>query len=97
MHHLDANGIKPDIYSKITDKHTTELPSTVCLGVDWPVCDIYIALTKNIARSIKSLTEMHFFLFLQVTFYTSKNFLDRRTLNNCFEVMFIFLYLNEQI
>ena len=40
--HLDANGIKPGSNSKVTDKHTAEHSNTACLGVDWPVCDVYI-------------------------------------------------------
>ena len=43
--HLDANGIKQGSDSKMTDKHSAEHSNTACLGVDWPVCDVYIAHT----------------------------------------------------
>ena len=44
--HLDVNGIKPGSNSIMTDKHTPEHSKTVCLGICWPVCDVYIAHTK---------------------------------------------------
>ena len=43
--HLDVNGIKPGSISIITDKHTPEHSKTVCLGIYWPVCNVYIAYT----------------------------------------------------
>ena len=43
--HLDANRIKPGSNSKETDKHTAEHSNTACLGVDWPVFNVYIAHT----------------------------------------------------
>ena len=43
--HLQANGIKPGSNSKMTDKHTAKHSNTACLGVDWPVRDVYIAHT----------------------------------------------------
>ena len=43
--HLDVNGIKPGSISIITDKHTPEHSKPVCLGIHWPVCDVYIAYT----------------------------------------------------
>ena len=45
MHHLDANGIKQGSNSKMADKHTTEHSNNACLGIDWPVYDVYIAHT----------------------------------------------------
>ena len=44
-YHLDVNGIKPGSYSIMTDKHTAEHSKTVCLGIYWLVCDVYIAHT----------------------------------------------------
>ena len=46
-HYSDAYGIKPGGYSKLTDKHTAEHSNTACVGVDWPVCDVYIAHTTT--------------------------------------------------
>ena len=43
--HLDANRFKPVSNSKMTNKHTAEHSNAACLGVDWPVCDVYIAHT----------------------------------------------------
>ena len=43
--HLDVNGIKPGSNSIITDKHTAEHSKPVCLGIYWPVCDVYVAYT----------------------------------------------------
>ena len=43
--HLGANGIKPGSKSKMTDKHTAEHSNAACLGLDWHVCDVYIAHT----------------------------------------------------
>ena len=34
--HLDANGIKPGINSKIIDEHTAEYSNTGCFDLDWP-------------------------------------------------------------
>ena len=42
---LDVNGIKPGSNSIMTDKHTAEHSKTVRLGINWPVCDAYIAHT----------------------------------------------------
>ena len=42
--HLDVNGIKRS-NSIMTDKHTNEGSKTACLGIYWPVCDVYIAHT----------------------------------------------------
>ena len=78
--HLDANGIKPASNSKMTDKHTAEHSNTIwCLGVDWPVCDVYNDHTTIKPDVSIFLTEMQF-LFLHVNFYTSKNFLNGRPL-----------------
>ena len=41
--YFDVNGIKPGSNSKMTDKHKAEHSNTACLGVDWPVCDVFIA------------------------------------------------------
>ena len=41
--HLDVNGIKPGSNSRITDKHTADHSKTVCLGIYWPVYEVYIA------------------------------------------------------
>ena len=30
----------------MTDKHTAEQSHTVCVGVDWPVCDVCMLLIK---------------------------------------------------
>ena len=76
--HLDSNGIKPGSNSKMTDKHTAEHSNTGCLGVDWPVCDVYIAHSQKYQYSRQKKT----LLFLQVNFYTSKNYLNRRTLKH---------------
>ena len=43
--HLDVNGIKPGSNAIMTHKHTAEHSKTVCLGIYWPVCDVYIAQT----------------------------------------------------
>ena len=43
--HLDVKRIKPGSNSIMTDKHTAEHLKTVCLGIYWPVCDVYIAHT----------------------------------------------------
>ena len=43
--HLDVNGIKPGSNSIMTDRHTAEHSKTECLGIYWPVCDVYIAHT----------------------------------------------------
>ena len=43
--HLDVNGIKPGSNSIMTDKHTAEQSKPVCLGITWPVRDVYIAHT----------------------------------------------------
>ena len=43
--HMDVNGIKPGSNAIMTDKHTAEHSKTVCLGIYWPVCDVYIAHT----------------------------------------------------
>ena len=43
--HLDVNGIKPGSNSIMTDRHTAEHSKTACLGIHWPVCDVYIAHT----------------------------------------------------
>ena len=51
--HLDVNGIKPGSNSIMTDKHTTEHSKTASLGIYWPVCDVYIAHTTKVARSVK--------------------------------------------
>ena len=56
--HLDANGIKPGSNSKMTDKNTAEQSNTSCLGVDWPVCDVYSAHTTIKPEILISLTEM---------------------------------------
>ena len=65
----------------MTDKHTADHSNTGCLGVDWPVCDVYIAHITILPKVSIFLTEMPF-LFLQVNFYTSKNFLNRRPLKH---------------
>ena len=57
----------------MTDKHIA------CLGVDWHVCDVYIAHTTIKSEVSIFLIEMPF-LFLHVNFYTSKNFLIQRPL-----------------
>ena len=31
--------------TKMTDKHIAEHSNTACLGVDWPVWDVYVAYT----------------------------------------------------
>ena len=31
--------------SIMADKHTADHSKTVCLGIYWPVCDVYIAHT----------------------------------------------------
>ena len=45
--HLDVNGIKTGSNAIMTDtcKHTAEHSKTVCLGIYWPVCGVYIAHT----------------------------------------------------
>ena len=43
--HLDVNKIKPGSDSIMTDKHTAEHSKNACLGIYWPVCDVYIAHT----------------------------------------------------
>ena len=43
--HLDVNGIKPGSNSIMTDKHTAGTQKTACLGIYYPVCDVYIAHT----------------------------------------------------
>ena len=63
----------------MTDKHVAEHSNTACLGVDWHVCDVYIAHTTIKPEVSIFLTEMPF-LFLYVNFYTSKNSLIQRTL-----------------
>ena len=75
----------------MTDKHNAEHSNTACLGIDWPVYGVFIAHTtiKQPEVSI-SLTEMPF-LFIQVTFYTSKNFLNRHTLNLRVIKIFVFI------
>ena len=61
--HLDANGFKPGSNSKMTDNHTAERSDTTCLGVDWPVCDVYIAHTIIWPEVSIFLTEMSFLFF----------------------------------
>ena len=60
---LDVNGIKPGSNSIMTDKHTAEHYKTVCLGISWPVCDVYICSYINIARSINILDRYAIFDF----------------------------------
>ena len=55
----------------MTDKHTAEHSNSTCLGVDWFVCDVYIAHTTIKPEVSISLIQMPF-LVLQVQFYTSK-------------------------
>ena len=43
--HLDVNGIKSGSNSIMTDKHTAEHSKPLFLGIYWPVCDVYIAIT----------------------------------------------------
>ena len=43
--HLDVNGTKPGSSSIMTDKHTAGHSKTACLGINWPVCGVYIAHT----------------------------------------------------
>ena len=43
--HLDVNGIKPGSNSIINYKHTTDHSKTVCLGIYWPVFEVYIVHT----------------------------------------------------
>ena len=43
--HLDVNGIIPGSNSIMTDKHTAEHSKAACLGIYWPVCDVYVAHT----------------------------------------------------
>ena len=43
--HLDVNGIRPGSNSIRTDKHTAGHSKTACLGIYWPVCDVYIGHT----------------------------------------------------
>ena len=35
----------PGSSSIMTDKHTAEHSKTACLGINWPVCDVFIAHT----------------------------------------------------
>ena len=44
-YHLDVNGTKPGSSSIMTDKHTVEHSKTACLGINWPVFDVYVAHT----------------------------------------------------
>ena len=43
--HLDVNGTKPGRSSIMTDKRTAEHSKTASLGINWPVCVVYIAHT----------------------------------------------------
>ena len=43
--HLDVNDFKPGSNSIMTDKHAADHSKAVCLGIYWPVCDVYIAQT----------------------------------------------------
>ena len=43
--HLGVNEVKPGSNSIMTHKHTSEHSKTACLGIYWPVCDVYIAHT----------------------------------------------------
>ena len=45
--HLDVNGTKSGSSSMMTDKHTAEHSKTACLGINWPVCGVYIAHTTK--------------------------------------------------
>ena len=60
--HLDVNCIKPGSNSIMTDKHTAEHSKTTCLGIYWPVCDVYIAHTTILSEVSISLTEMPFLI-----------------------------------
>ena len=40
---MDEKGLGSN--SRMTDKHTAEHSNTGCMGVDWPVCDAFIAHT----------------------------------------------------
>ena len=40
---MDEKGLGSN--SRMTDKHTAEHSNTGCMGVDWPVCDVFIAHT----------------------------------------------------
>ena len=63
----------------LTRKHTAEHSKTACLGIYWPLCDVYIAHTTIKPEVSISLTEMPF-LILQVNFHTSNDFCDWRLL-----------------
>ena len=45
--HLNVNGIKPESNSIMTDKHSAEHSKTVCLDINWSVCDVYISHTTT--------------------------------------------------
>ena len=45
---------------KMTDKHTAEHSNTACLGIDWHVCDVYIAHITIWPNLSISLTEVPF-------------------------------------
>ena len=78
--HLDVNRIKPGSNSIMTDKHTAEHSKTACLGIYWPMYDVYIAHTTIKQEVSIALTEMPF-LILQVKFYTSNDFCDWHSLS----------------
>ena len=61
--HLDANGFKPQSNSKMTDKYTAEHSNTACLGIDLPVCDVYIAHTTIWPEVSIFLTEIPFLFY----------------------------------
>ena len=60
--HLDVNGIKPGSNSILNDKYTAEHSKSVCLGIYWPVCDVYFSY-NNIAKSINILDRNAIFDF----------------------------------
>ena len=64
---MDVNGIRLGSNSIMTDKHTAEHSKTACLGIYWPMCDVYIAHTTIKPEVSIALTEMPF-LILQVNF-----------------------------